>query len=108
MSQYFFIQSQDPFTETRTQAQYALAKSLAANGNSVRMLLVQNGVFAARLGAVSEQFDSLSSHGVSILVDNFSLQQREIDKQQLKPSVAPADIGVVIEAMLNGDKVIWN
>lgn len=108
MSRYFFIQSQDPFTEARTAAQYDLAKSLAASGNSVRMLLVQNGVFAARAGAQSEQFDSLAGHGVSLLADSFSLQQREIGPQQLKPSVAAADIGIVIDAMLDGDKVIWN
>lgn len=106
MSRYFFIQSQDPFTEARTQAQYELAKSLAAAGNSVHMLLVQNGVFAARQGAQSETFDSLSGHGVTVLADTFSLRQREIG--QLKPSVTPADIDVVVDAMLNGDKVIWN
>ena len=108
MSRYFFIQSQEPFTEARTQAQYDLAKSLVSSGHAVRMLLVQNGVLAARVGAVSAQFDSLAEHGVSVLADSFSLQQREIDQQQLKASVAPADIGVVVDAMLDGDKVIWN
>lgn len=108
MSRYFFIQSQEPFTEARTSAHYDLAKSLAASGNAVRMLLVQNGVLAARSGAVSASFDSLTEHGVSVLADNFSLQQREIGQQQLKPSVAPADIAVVVDALLNGDKVIWN
>ena len=34
MSRYLFIQSQDPFTETRTQAQYELAGSLAAGKSS--------------------------------------------------------------------------
>lgn len=108
MSRYFFIQSQEPFTEARTAAQYDLAKSLAASGHPVRMLLVQNGVLAARVGALSEQFDSLAANGVSLLADRFSLQQREIGEQQLKASVATADIGVVVDAMLDGDKVIWN
>jgi sulfur relay (sulfurtransferase) DsrF/TusC family protein len=109
MSRYFFIQSQDPFTEVRTHAQYDLAKSLAANGNAVSVLLVQNGVLAARTGARSEQFDSLStSQGVTILADTFSLRQREITNAQLKSSVQPAEINVVVDALLNGDKVIWN
>lgn len=108
MSRYFFIQSQDPFTEVRTQAQYDLAKALAANGNTVSVLLVQNGVLAARLGARSEQFDSLSSHGVTVLADTFALRQREITNAQLKPSVQPAEINTVVDALLNGDKVIWN
>ncbi len=108
MSRYFFIQSQDPFTEVRTYAQFDLAKSLAASGNSVSILLVQNGVMAARLGACSEQFDSLSSQDITILADTFSLRQREINASQLKPSIVPAEIGVVVDALLSGDKVIWN
>lgn len=108
MSRYLFIQSQDPFTEVRTNSQYELAKSLVNNGNKVQMLLVQNGVFAARQGASSEAFDSLASQGVNILADTFSLKQREIETNQLKPFVAPADIDMAVTAMLNGDKVIWN
>ena len=68
MSRYLFIQSQDPFTEARTQAQYELAGALVADGHEVRVLLVQNGVLAARRNAASISFN----------------------------------------AMLNGDKVIWN
>ena len=108
MSRYLFIQSQDPFTEVRTNAQYDLAKSLASSGNSVQLLLVQNGVLVARQGASSEAFDSLASQGVNILADTFSLKQREIETNQLKPFVAPAEIDMAVAAMLNGDKVIWN
>ena len=108
MSRYLFIQSQDPFTEARTQAQYELAGSLAANGHEVRVLLVQNGVLAARRNAANIQFNRLCGTGVTLLADALSLQQREIDTAELKPAVKPAEIGIVIEAMLNGDKVIWN
>lgn len=108
MSRYLFIQSQDPFTEVRTNAQYGLASSLAAAGNNVQMLLVQNGVLAARQGANCPTFDSLQSQGVKVLADAFSLRQREIENSQLKPFVSAADIDVAVSAMLNGDKVIWN
>jgi predicted peroxiredoxin len=108
MSRYLFIQSQDPFTEARTQAQYELAGSLAANGHEVRMLLVQNGVLAARRNAASISFNRLCGTGVILLADTLSLQQREIDQADLKPAVNPAEFGIFIEAMLKGDKVIWN
>lgn len=108
MSRYFFIQSQDVFTEVRTNAQFNLAESLAKKGNFVSILLVQNGVVAARKGAHSEQMDALLSNSVNVLADNFSLEQREIDVNNLKPNIKVSSINVVIDALLNGDKVIWN
>ncbi len=108
MSRYFFIQSQDVFTEVRTNAQFNLAKNLAKKGNSVSILLVQNGVIAARKGARSEQMDNLLSNSVTVLADNFSLEQREISVNNLKPNIKVSSINVVIDALLNGDKVIWN
>lgn len=108
MSRYLFIQSQDPFTETRTKSQFDLAKRLVSAGESVVLLLVQNAVTAARYGAKCDQFDSLSRFGVTLLADQFSLRQREITDKQLKPIVNPVDIGFVIDAMLDGYKVIWN
>lgn len=108
MSRYLFIQSQDPFTEVRTTAQFDLARRLVEAGNEVRMLLVQNGVIAARRGAVCGDFDALSGKGVTLLADTFSLRQREIDADQLKEAIAAVDVGIVVDAMLAGDKVIWN
>jgi predicted peroxiredoxin len=108
MSRYFFIQSQDVFTEVRTSAQFNLAKNLARKGNSVSILLVQNGVVAARKGARSEQIDALLNGSVTVLADNFSLEQREIDVNNLKSNIKVSSINVVIDALLNGDKVIWN
>src|SRR3546814_20549331 len=103
MSRYLFIQSQDPFTEVRTNAQYDLAKSLASSGNSVQLLLVQNGVLAARQGASSEAFDSLASQGVKVLADTFPLKQPEIETNQLKPFVAPAENDMEVPAMIQGN-----
>ncbi len=108
MSRYLFIQSQDPFTEVRASAQYDLARRLVEAGNEVFLLLVQNGVTAARQGAKCDSFDALPGQGVRVLADEFSLKQREIDTSHLKASVAPVGIHVVIDAMLAGDKVIWN
>lgn len=108
MSNYLFIQSQDPFTEVRCTAQFDLAARLAGAGHQVRLFLVQNGVSVARKGAASTAFDSLLGSGVKVLADAFSLEQREIAAGQLNESVTGSQVDVVIEAMLAGDKVIWN
>ena len=108
MSEYLFIQSQDPFTETRAPGQYDLAKRLANAGYEVKILLVQNGVTVARQGAKSEAFDALKNTAVNIFADNFSLEQREIEINQLKYGVQTSDLDIVIDAMLAGKKVIWN
>lgn len=108
MSRYFFIQSQDPFTEVRTRAQFDLAHRLASAGHPVRVLLIQNGVVAARRGAVCDGFDALMRSGVQIDADDFSLRQRGIESAHLKPGIGHAGPEQVIDALLAGDKVIWN
>ena len=108
MSNYLFIQSQDPFTEVRSGAQFDLAGRLAVAGHKVRMFLVQNAVTAARKGVRCAAFDTLLASGVAVAADALSLRQREISAEQLNESVNSAELDVVIQAMLDGDKVIWN
>jgi len=108
MPDYLFIQSQDPFTEIATTSQYQLATQLSQAGNSVTVLLVQNGVVPARRNARSEAFDQLLQSGVTVIADDFSLHQREIADSDLKDNIAVTSIHKVIDAMLAGHKVIWN
>jgi len=108
MPDYFFIQSQDPYTEVRVKHQYQLASQLAHAGHKVTMLLVQNGVTPARLGAHCEPFEELLRTNVRVVADFFSLTQREIDEQWLKDAVRLGDVSDAIDALLAGHKVIWN
>lgn len=108
MSNYLFIQSQDPFTEVRTRHQFDLAMQLHAAGHPVQLLLLQNGVTPARQGARCEPFDNLLQAGVPVAADDFSLRQRQMSQDDLKPAVAVQPITVVIDALLDGHKVIWN
>lgn len=108
MSDYLFIQSQDPFTEARTRHQYALASQLHDAGHNVRLLLVQNGVTAARQGAQCEDFDTLLAWGVPVFADALSLQQRQISQKDIKPAVSVDSLETVVDALLDGHKVIWN
>ncbi|WP_255346556.1 MULTISPECIES: hypothetical protein [unclassified Alcanivorax] len=43
MSDYLFIQSQDPFTEVRTEHQFALAGQLYDAGHNVRLHWYKTG-----------------------------------------------------------------
>lgn len=108
MSNYLFIQSQDPFTDVGATFQYELMLQLSRAGKSVSVVLVQNGVTAARNGAPARHFDHLCANGLSIYADDFSLAQREITIDQLKPGIQPVSIDIIIESLLAGDKVIWN
>jgi intracellular sulfur oxidation DsrE/DsrF family protein len=108
MSDYFIIQSQDPFTDARTEQQYALAVQLREAGHGVQLLLVQNGVTPARRDARCPAFDRLLQQGVQVRADGLSLQQREIDSNDLKALVNVGDVALVIDALLAGYKVIWN
>ncbi len=108
MSDYLFIQSQDPFTEARTTNQYQLAIDLHDAGHKVTLLLVQNGVTPARAQAQSTHFEKLLSSGVTVAVDDFALQQREIPSDTLKPSITVASLELAVDALLAGHKVIWN
>lgn len=108
MSEYLFIQSQEPFTEVRAKAQYDLAIRLANAGNNVRVLLVQNGVVPARNGARCEAFDALNASQVSIVAESMALTQREIGADQLKAGVNVSELDIVVDALLAGHKVIWN
>lgn len=108
MSHYFFIQSQEPFTDVRAEKHFDLAGQLLAAGHKVTVLLVQNAVLLARQGSRNSAFDTLQRQGVALKADDFSLRQREISPEQLKPGITPAAINSAIDALLAGDKVIWN
>lgn len=108
MSSYFFVQSLDPFVDRTTDTQFSLMSELAAAGNEVSLFLVQSGVASAASQAVSPEFDKLLDAGIKIYADKFSLWQREIELTQLKKHVESAELHVVIQAMVNGEKVIWN
>ena len=42
------------------------------------------------------------------MADDFSLQQRQMRDQDLKDNIASSSLDTVIDALLDGEKVIWN
>src|SRR5688572_21739848 len=108
MADYFFIQSMDSIANSKTDEQFRLMKELAEGDNKVQVLLVQDAVFMAKSGARCSGLDVLVSKGINVLVDDFSLAQRGIAIEDVRPKLQSAGISCVADALLAQQKVIWN
>ncbi len=108
MASYLLIESRDPFDSNDVQFTTELATGLAQAGNTVTVLLVQNGVLPARAGAKADGLVALLNAGVTVLADDFSLVERGIAPARLRPGVTPAPIDVVLDHMAAGHKTLWH
>jgi sulfur relay (sulfurtransferase) complex TusBCD TusD component (DsrE family) len=106
MAQYMLIESRDPFESNDVGYYYDLAKGLVESGNQVTLFLAQNGVLPARASAHSPTLSALARSGVTVLADDFSLQERGIAK--LIEGVAAAPIDVVVDHLAAGHKTLWH
>jgi intracellular sulfur oxidation DsrE/DsrF family protein len=86
----------------------ALARDLKQQGNSVEVLLVQNGVLAARADAASDCLGETLRSGIQVWADDFSMRERALAAANLKRGVHPAAIATVIERMAAGWNVLWH
>ena len=106
MAQYLLIESRDPFEFNDVVYYYDLARGLVEGGNQVTLFLAQNGVLSARPSAHSAALSALARIGVTVLADDFSLQERGIAK--LAEGVATAPIEVVVDHLAAGHKTLWH
>jgi sulfur transfer complex TusBCD TusB component (DsrH family) len=106
MADYLLIESRDPFESNDVGYYYDLARGLAEAGNQVTLFLVQNAVLAARPLAESPALRSLVGAGVTVLADDFALQERGITK--LLDGVRIAPIEAVVDHMEAGHKTLWH
>jgi sulfur transfer complex TusBCD TusB component (DsrH family) len=106
MGHYLLIESRDPFETNDVSYYYDLAKGLVEAGNEVTLLLVQNGVLAARPMAQPGVLAALAQSGVKILADDFSLQERGISKLADGVTISPID--VVVDHLEAGHKTLWH
>ena len=106
MAGYLLIESRDPFESNEVGYYCELASGLVAAGNQVTLLLIQNGVLAARPAAQTPQLQALIGSGVKILADDFALKERGITK--LLAGIEPAPIEVVVDHMESGYKTLWH
>jgi hypothetical protein len=108
MTRFFFIQSREPFTDSRANGDYELIHNLACAGNEVTVMLVQNGVMPARRGSMINSFDKLCDGQARLLADPFSLTQRQIGTNDLKGGIEPVALDATVKALLAGHTVIWH
>jgi sulfur relay (sulfurtransferase) complex TusBCD TusD component (DsrE family) len=106
MADYLLIESRDPFESNDVGYYYELAKGLVEGGNQVTLFLAQNGVLAARPSAQSAALSALVRSGVTVLADDFSLQERGITK--LAEGVTSAPIEMVVDHLAAGHKTLWH
>jgi hypothetical protein len=73
----------------------------------VTLFLVQNAVLIARASApASAAISALARAGITVLADDFALQERGIAK--LADGVSSAPIDVVVDRLEAGDKTMWH
>jgi sulfur relay (sulfurtransferase) complex TusBCD TusD component (DsrE family) len=106
MAEYLLIESRDPFESNDVGYYYDLARGLVESGNQVTLFLAQNGVLSARPSAHSAALSALVRSGVTVLADDFSLQERGIGT--LAEGVTAAPIDVVVDHLADGHKTLWH
>jgi len=108
MANYLLIESRDPFENNEATHYCNMAADLAKEGNTVTLFLVQNGVMPARPSIKSQMLKDAHKAGVEILADDFSLNERGIDRKKLTEGVKAAALDKVIDCMADGYKVMWH
>jgi sulfur relay (sulfurtransferase) complex TusBCD TusD component (DsrE family) len=108
MTSYLVVESRDPFESNGFARRCELAAALRADGASVTVFLVENGVIAARASARLREIEQLAKSGVAVLADEFSLCERGIAQDALAAAVKPVALDAVVEQMAAGAKVLWN
>ena len=108
MADYLIIESRDPFDCAAVKNNYDLAKSLSQNGDNVTLFFVQNGVLPVKGGKFKTDLDDLAMSGVTLMADTYALQMRGIKEGQLVANTKAEDLDIVIDALAESKKVIWN
>ncbi len=107
MGKYLFLQSRDPFECRNAVRDHEIAMSLAAGQHDVAVFLVQNGVLAAREAARGESIQRVLDSGVRVVSDDFSLRERAVSTDALRPGVEVASLDLVVDEMTAGTRVVW-
>ena len=107
MQRYLLIESRDSFGRERGGFCVELARALVARGDTTTVLLVQNGVLAARKSV--RGLARLAEAGVTLLADDFSLRERGITTEDLADGVHESGIDALVEAIVREKtKAVWH
>src|SRR5262252_6121718 len=87
LSNFVFIESRDPFESPGINTVSKAAVALRKEGHTVTVFLVENGVLGARKQATESQVPAIVESGVTVLADDFSLQERGISMDECAPGL---------------------
>ncbi|MGH9902918.1 MAG: DsrE family protein [Pyrinomonadaceae bacterium] len=109
MTNYVFIESRDPFESRDARFVEETASALKERGHSVTVFLLQNGVLASRRNSAGSYLARLAEAGVRLLADDFSLCERGIQAEELRPDVEASSIETLVDALVQENtKAIWH
>ena len=109
MISYVFIESRDPFESRDSRFIVDTATALKDNDNEVTVFLVQNGVLAARRNAIPSHLPQLAKAGVTLLADDFSLNERGMASAEINPAVRESNIEALVDILVRENtKAIWH
>jgi sulfur relay (sulfurtransferase) complex TusBCD TusD component (DsrE family) len=104
---YLIIVSEDPFEMPTARRAGELALQLKRRGHDVALYLVQNGVLASRSRANSDALTPAIASAVEVMADDFSMRERGIESNELRPGVVTAPIDTVVNRLATGWSTLW-
>ena len=107
MKDLMIIETRDPIEVPDVEWGARLASGVKGTGARSCLMLVENGVLAARAGAAAPFLAALAEEDVPILADRFALRERGIAETGLARGVTPAELNVVIDWLDAGASVLW-
>jgi sulfur relay (sulfurtransferase) complex TusBCD TusD component (DsrE family) len=108
MARYVLIESRDPYESKSFGTRCELAASLARDGNETTVMLVENGVFAARASGQVRVLERTTRAGVSVIADEFALRERGIAASDLAECVKAVRLEELIVQMGMGARALWS
>jgi sulfur relay (sulfurtransferase) complex TusBCD TusD component (DsrE family) len=105
---YLIIVSEDPFEMPNARRAGELALQLKRRGHSVALYLVQNGVLASRTRSAGDALTPAIASSVEVMADDFSLRERGIESNDLRPGVTSAPIDAVVNRLASGWNTLWS
>ena len=107
MTQYLVIQTRDRFGAD-SGSTGGLAQNLADNGDDVTVFLAQNAVLSSRAAAGRAAPVRALVENARVMVDDFSLAERGIGRDELVGGVEVAQMSDAVEVMTTpGCRAIW-
>ena len=109
MSNYVFIESRDPFESPDTNVVSEKAVALRKKGHTVTVFLVEKGVLGARKQAAKSQVPAIVESGVTVLADDFSLQERGISMDECAPGLQTGTMVRLLDLIVQKNtKAVWH